>query len=119
MQKNSGGTRLVYQIPPPWLERGFVVKISPICLILLFITPIRKFLCMPLKCRLNMTYLHKTSHNSPNIKGQKIVFYLKDVLFLVFCETIFFWQDSFKIFVFHIILLDFSSIFGFFESLFK
>ena len=69
-----------------------------------------------------MTYLHKTSHKSPNIKWQKNAFYPKNVkksYFFVFIKTTFFGQDSFKIFVFYSILLDFSSIFGYFESLFK
>ena len=32
---------------------------------------------------------------------------IKNVLYFVFIKTTFFWQDSFKIFVFYIILLDF------------
>ena len=68
-----------------------------------------------------MTHLHKTSHKSPNIKWQKIAFYLKmskNMLFFVCIKTTFFGQDSLKIFVFHIILLGFSSIssIGYFES---
>ena len=35
---------------------------------------------------------------------------VKEVLFFVIMKTTFFGQDSFKIFVFYIILLDFSSI---------
>ena len=66
-----------------------------------------------------MTYLHKTNHKSPNIKWQKIAFLsknVKNVLFFVFIKTTFIGKDFFKIFVFYIILLDFSSICGFFES---
>ena len=69
-----------------------------------------------------MTHLHKTSHKSPNINWQKIAFYLKmskKVVFLVFIKTTFFGQDTFKIFVFYIIRLDFLSISGYFESSLK
>ena len=65
-----------------------------------------------------MTHLHKTINKSLNIKWQKIAFYLKMAKkchFFVFIKTTSFGQDSFKIFVFYIILLDFSSIFGYFD----
>ena len=58
-----------------------------------------------------VTHLHKTSHKSPIIKWQKIAFYLKCqkcVKFFCFYQNNIFGQDSFKIFVFYIILLDFQ-----------
>ena len=66
-----------------------------------------------------VTHLHKTSHKSPNKMAKNCIFsknYQKSATFC-FIQTTFFGQDSFKIFVFHIILLDFSSIFGYVESL--
>ena len=58
-------------------------------------------------------HLNKTSHKSPNIKWQKIAFYL------IMTKMCYFLFNSFKIFVFYIIMLDFLSIFGYFESLFN
>ena len=70
---------------------------------------------------INATHLHKTSHKLPNIKFQKIAFYLKMSKSVIFCfhQNNIFGQESFKIFAFHIILLEFSCIYGYFENSFK
>ena len=62
-----------------------------------------------------VTYLHKTSHKSIKKMAENCILSenVKNVLFFVFIETTFLGQDSFKILVLYIILLDFSSIFGY------
>ena len=46
---------------------------------------------------LNVTHLHKTSHKSPNIKWQKIAFYLKmSKMCYFFIQTTFFWARLFQ-----------------------
>ena len=68
-----------------------------------------------------VTHLHKTSHKSPNIKWQKIAFYLKmsKKFYFLFLSKQHFFGKTLKIFVIFIVLLEFSCIFGYFESLFK
>ena len=61
-------------------------------------------------------------NQSLNIKWQKIAFYLKmsKMCYFIFSsKTTFFGQDSKYLGFFEVILSDFSSILGFFESSFK
>ena len=70
-----------------------------------------------------VTQLHKTSHKSPNIKWQKISFYLKiskSVIFLFSSKQQLLGKALSKYLFFYIILLIFlKSIFGYFKRSFK
>ena len=67
-------------------------------------------ICDPSAQNQSQVVKHKMAENCILSKN------VKKVIFFVFIKTTFFEQDSFKIFVVNIILQDFSSICGFFES---
>ena len=54
-------------------------------------------------CATNVTHLHKTSHKSPNIKWEKIAFYLKNVkksVIFYFHQKNIFWARFFSKYLF-------------------